>query len=261
MSPPVQDLPTPSDPPVLVVGSLATANDGSYQSVISSVQQHTTTVDKQLVDRILDNAVTLAPERYSAVHVVLSAGEYLALQPRLGSLFATILLALRPQGFMLAPASDTTAELVVTKPATVAAKSVLLPRRANGVAKKKNALWALSESAPGTPPIDADALLTDADRARPPPCEPFRADGTPRRKKACKNCSCGLAEIEAEEELNAVTVVLDATADALKSTKITSSCGSCYLGDAFRCASCPYLGLPAFEPGQKVELVNMDDDI
>ena len=39
--------------------------------------------------------------------------------------------------------------------------------------------------------------------------------------------------------------------------------GQCYKGDAFRCASCPFLGKPAFKPGTTPSTVMLDtsDDI
>jgi len=70
------------------------------------------------------------------------------------------------------------------------------------------------------------------------------------KPKACANCSCGRAEQEALEEESKTTTL----EKKIETGKVNSSCGSCYLGDAFRCASCPYKGLPAFKPGDKVKL-------
>jgi len=89
--------------------------------------------------------------------------------------------------------------------------------------------------------IDEDALLTEEDKKKPDPAS-LRVCGTSGKRKACKNCACGLAEELANE-------IRPAGPPAGK-----SACGSCYLGDAFRCATCPHLGTPAFKQGERVTL-------
>ncbi|NXS06129.1 CPIN1 protein, partial [Oxylabes madagascariensis] len=88
--------------------------------------------------------------------------------------------------------------------------------------------------------LDSDELLDSEDLKKPDPSS-LRAPTCKEKgkKKACKNCTCGLAE-ELEQ--------------GKKSSQPKSACGNCYLGDAFRCASCPYLGMPAFKPGEKILL-------
>merc|ERR1712110_1225313 len=63
--------------------------------------------------------------------------------------------------------------------------------------------------------------------------------------KPCENCTCGKKELLEGKSIT-----------KLETGQIESDCGKCYLGDAFRCASCPYLGKPAFEAGDKVKLQN-----
>lgn len=96
--------------------------------------------------------------------------------------------------------------------------------------------------------VDSDALLDEDDLKKPDPASlkaPSCGDGATKKKKACKNCTCGLAE------------ELDQESKGKQKTNVPkSACGSCYLGDAFRCASCPYLGMPAFKPGEKIVLDN-----
>eukprot|EP01006_Ploeotia_vitrea_P015276 TRINITY_DN43144_c0_g1_i1.p1 TRINITY_DN43144_c0_g1~~TRINITY_DN43144_c0_g1_i1.p1 ORF type:complete len:184 (+),score=16.49 TRINITY_DN43144_c0_g1_i1:2-553(+) len=82
-------------------------------------------------------------------------------------------------------------------------------------------------------------------------------DAIPGKKRACKNCSCGLAEIEANEANgNAVKLNIDGSSVTPK-----PSCGSCYKGDAYRCASCPFLGKPSFNPGEESVILQLQDDI
>jgi hypothetical protein len=157
------------------------------------------------------------------------------------------------------PVTSTSQSIANTNGASTAEppKSIALPKRDSSKSKKA-AIW--SFSSPSTPTIDPTSLLQASDLTRPvPTCEPVVA-GAPRRKKACKGCSCGLAELEAEEAKNKKVVMLNGQVDgeaivvtqdekqrlleaAKNASKATSSCGSCFLGDAFRCASCPYLGM------------------
>ncbi|KAJ3129324.1 Anamorsin [Nowakowskiella sp. JEL0407] len=114
----------------------------------------------------------------------------------------------------------------------------------------KSTIWKVAATDNDLSDLIADDsdLLTEDDLIKPViDCSPNSVG----KKKACKNCSCGLAEIEAAEaEKEKAAQVVSKPSTAV----VTSSCGSCYLGDAFRCSTCPYLGMPAFKPGEKVQL-------
>lgn len=237
-------------------------------------------------------AIALPSSTLASIHVVLSAPEYGSLHQKLPVLLSQLLAALEPLGtlhlhnvtsslsdissqltlggFTVLTSLPSDGDVIAQKPAhampRASSGAVPLRRKVDPARKaSKKALWTLN--APSTPSIDAESLLTEADRQRPvPTCEPYNRDA-PRRKKACKNCTCGLAELEAEELAQTKVVLLDGAesgqtvevaqtekerliAAAAATPKASSSCGNCYLGDAFRCSSCPYKGkLPIYLHG------------
>ena len=78
-------------------------------------------------------------------------------------------------------------------------------------------------------------------------------------RKACDDCTCGRAEQEAMERAAGGGA---AVADENRPKQVpSSSCGNCAKGDAFRCAGCPYLGKPAFKPGEEHLVLDLADDL
>ncbi|GAW79659.1 Fe-S cluster assembly protein DRE2 [Plasmodium gonderi] len=68
--------------------------------------------------------------------------------------------------------------------------------------------------------------------------------------RVCANCTCG----KKTNGIKLDKIAIDEKEVQYLTENAISSCGNCYLGDAFRCASCPYKGLPAFQPGENVKL-------
>ncbi|KJE92529.1 anamorsin [Capsaspora owczarzaki ATCC 30864] len=137
------------------------------------------------------------------------------------------------------------------QPVAAAAAATTTTTTAPAPTKSAAAVWKLdSDDVFGDDLLDDEKdLLTAADFARPARAPAPRDCGTDNtgKAKACKNCSCGLAE-----ELAAEAAAGGPKPGAASTFK--SSCGNCSLGDAFRCSSCPYLGMPAFKPGEQVKL-------
>lgn len=95
--------------------------------------------------------------------------------------------------------------------------------------------------------VDEDDLLA-ADGLEPPAVP---EDAGCSSRKPCVGCTCGRAEAQ------------DAAEKGDDAPQATSNCGNCHKGDAFRCASCPHLGKPAFKQGGEGEtlVLEMTDDL
>ncbi|KAF9433868.1 Anamorsin [Entomortierella beljakovae] len=166
------------------------------------------------------------------------------------------------------------------------APTVAAPAKPAVSKTNKTAVWTISanDDEEDAELEDEDDLLDESDLVKPtmeqlqaPDCGPNSL-----KKKKCKNCTCGM-ESEGEPDDVEMTdgsagpvpteAIVSSNNNRWKESAITevvpkalqpkSSCGNCYLGDAFRCGSCPYIGMPAFQPGEKVQLGGnmLKDDI
>lgn len=208
---------------------------------------------------------SLSTEQLAKLAKVLAPGGIMTLREPAGARdSASLSTALTLSGFTSitahAPAAGSTLlEVTCKKPAhEVGASSRVLsfakkkPAGGAGPSAATKKVWQISGDDfddDGDEMVEDDSLLDSEDLAMQTTApEP---EDCSTKKRACKNCSCGRAEDEAaadavEEE--------GGVPKPLAGPVASSACGNCYLGDAFRCSSCPYLGMPAFQSGEKVTM-------
>jgi hypothetical protein len=172
--------------------------------------------------------------------------------------------ALLSAGFQVAPSAPARiagwegaemAEFVGTVPSYKKGATTRLPfsfSKKRKSSPKAASAWKIDDASAGAIDLlDEDDLLADGlDLQKKPADEMDCGTSKGGKRRACKNCSCGLAETIAE--------ATEAEIEAAMKNK--SDCGNCAKGDAFRCESCPHRGKPKwnpeeqFEPGEKVVL-------
>jgi len=111
--------------------------------------------------------------------------------------------------------------------------------------------WNVGAAAKAQTQVDEAALLA---AAPVPESVGEGKGGCSTKPRACANCSCGRKELEDKHGAEEAKKMLEGGA-------VRSACGNCGLGDAYRCAGCPYRGQPAFKPGDKVTLDTDADDV
>ncbi|KAJ9094197.1 hypothetical protein QFC19_008049 [Naganishia cerealis] len=150
--------------------------------------------------------------------------------------------------------------------ATAAGGTMKLPRKSTKSRAQKASIWAAE-----SPQLaDPTAFLTPGDKVRPEcvfPDPSAAAGGRPqKRRRACKDCTCGLAELEAAEGSSPAaggndnpTFLLEGDDDIPLHLR-TATAGVEGIWPEEKRQEAKKTSLPAFEPGQKVELMtNMDD--
>ena len=127
----------------------------------------------------------------------------------------------------------------------------------NNAVRLSNKVFAINDNVDDDDEIDEENLLLSDDAhallAVPPAMSAVKRKGGTAEddcggREPCENCSCG----------RAAGSMMSNDDNKTSHDHRSSNCGKCALGDAFRCASCPHLGKPAWKPGEEHLVLSLD---